>query len=90
MGLDLAAIKKAFFLHILQRSLRNAWIGLGIVLESRDIVVLSLVIINPILLIVLLTTKFLLSYQSITYNSILFYINSADSSNIKRRCVLYK
>ena len=51
MGLDLAAIKEAFFLHILQRSLRNAWSGLGIVFESKDIVVMSLVITSLVLLI---------------------------------------
>ena len=80
MGLDLAAIKEAFFLHILQRSLRSAWSGLGIVFESKDKVVMSLVNTSLILLIPLLsTTWFLLSYQSVANNSILFYINSAKA-----------
>jgi hypothetical protein len=87
MGLDLIAIKDAFFLHILQRSLRNAWNGLGIVFECSDTVLMPLVIMNlspadddaifnlmPISLIV------------VAY----FYISSAHNSSIKRSQALYK
>jgi hypothetical protein len=48
MGLDLAAIRDAFFLHTMQRNLRTACNGLGIVFESSDVVLMPLVIISPI------------------------------------------
>jgi hypothetical protein len=64
MGLDLIAIKDAFFLHILQRSLSNTWNGLGNVFECSDTVLMPLVIMNLSHLLLLMVMQFLISCQS--------------------------